>query len=90
MSSQRHRDVVRQKRLVGGLSAAILKHTESKGIWYSVGFYRDVAPQSQSAQTLHEFELSDLDPLHELTDWARDEIARLESEAYRPTTPTKL
>ena len=77
-------------RVVGGLSAVIIENKDHRGTWHSIRFFRDDAGGSEDLESVRDFELSELEPLQELIDWAREEIARLEAANYRSTRPTKL
>ena len=78
---------VSKKRLLGGLGAAVLKHSASSGTWHSVAFFRDEFKQLGHTPS---YQLADLDSLQELIDWAREEITRIEAATYKTTRPTKM
>ena len=90
MSASQVRHPASRTRVVGGLSAVIIENKNHRGAWYSIRFFRDDGADAEDPESVRDFELSELEPLQELIDWARGEIARLESANYRSTRPTKL
>lgn len=79
---------VSKKKLLGGLGAAVLRHSAPKGTWHSVTFFHN--EYKEFGSTPASYQLADLDSLQELIDWARDEIARIEAATYKTTRPTKI